>query len=166
MWWLAGPLLLVAALVQVSVVPFVAGGRVHVDLVLVLVVCWVLVRGVQPALLWALLGGLCLDLLSDAPFGTAVLALSIVAYVCAVGIVPWLKATRVLAAVVAFGATFLYATILLFLLRAQQLASTTSGMMDWGPVILPIAGANAILAVPIYWVLGALTSRAPRQRLG
>ena len=51
-----------------------------VDLVLLLSLNWTLVGEWRGGLIWALMGGLCLDLLSGGPFGANALALVLVAY--------------------------------------------------------------------------------------
>ncbi len=49
--------------------PYIKIRSVHPDLILLLVVSWVILRGLEEGLAWALVGGLSLDLLSGAPFG-------------------------------------------------------------------------------------------------
>ena len=48
---------------------------VHFDLVLVAVICWTALRRFEDGLVWAVLGGLGLDLFSALPIGTSVAAL-------------------------------------------------------------------------------------------
>jgi len=65
-----GPLLLVtAALAQATLSPYMKINGVHPDWVLVLVIGWTVLRGLEEGVLWALIGGVSLDFLSGAPFG-------------------------------------------------------------------------------------------------
>ncbi len=54
---------------QATLSPYVKINGVHPDLVLVLVIGWVILQGLEEGLVWALIGGLSLDFLSGAPFG-------------------------------------------------------------------------------------------------
>jgi rod shape-determining protein MreD len=73
------PLLILAAVLQASVLSllFPLGGGP--DLVLLLVVAWAFNAELRSSVLWAFIGGLLLDLLSAAPLGTSSLGLVIIA---------------------------------------------------------------------------------------
>ncbi len=64
---------------QVTLAPFVKISGVHPDLVLILVIGWVILRGVGEGLVWGVIGGLSLDLISSAPFGVFTLTMLLVA---------------------------------------------------------------------------------------
>ncbi|MAG35239.1 MAG: rod shape-determining protein MreD [Dehalococcoidia bacterium] len=162
--WIGAGLLLIAALLQGSVLPFVTGGRVPLNLVLVLVIVWALIRGPQPALIWAVAGGLWLDLLSGVPLGTAMLALILVAYACTIGVIPWLSATGLVAAVVTAGGTLLYTFLYLFLLRTRQLPGVESWWAIWHSSALPAMLVNALVAIPAFWLLARFAGRTPLRR--
>lgn len=66
---------LVAALLQSSVVLPITLLGARPNLVLAVVLSWTLLRGGRAGLIWAAAGGLALDLLSSAPFGTFTVAL-------------------------------------------------------------------------------------------
>ena len=162
--WIGAGVLLIAALVQGSMLPFVIGDLVPVNLVLVLVIGWALLRGLKSALVWAVVGGLWLDLLSGVPLGTAMLALSLVAYACTIGVIPWLTSTGLIAAVVTAGGTLLYTFIYFFLLRTRQLAGSETWWSIWQSHALPAAVANALVAIPVLWLLARIAGGAPLQR--
>lgn len=68
----------VAALLETSVLPQLTVVGVKPDLVFVLAVVTAMMVGVEDGLVWAFLGGLLLDVLSDRPVGATILSLLIV----------------------------------------------------------------------------------------
>lgn len=73
--FLAFPILIVAAILQASLIPQLGLAGGGPNLVYVLVLAWSLNAPLEQALIWALVGGLSLDLLSAAPLGTSALGL-------------------------------------------------------------------------------------------
>ena len=67
--------MVVAAILQATLLPYLSIEGVKPHLVLVLVCIWGLLSGSKEASLWALMGGFVLDLFSSAPFGVATLSL-------------------------------------------------------------------------------------------
>jgi rod shape-determining protein MreD len=63
------------ALIQSSLASLFPVLGVHPDLVLIAVIGWTLLRGTEEGVLWAIIGGLCLDLFSGGPFGVITVAL-------------------------------------------------------------------------------------------
>ena len=75
------PILLIAAVLQSTWLEGMSllGGRP--DLVLLLVITWSIIRGVNEGVLWGFVGGICCDLLSGGPFGLWTVVLSTVAFI-------------------------------------------------------------------------------------
>jgi rod shape-determining protein MreD len=71
--------LISAALLQATLSPYIKISGVHPDLVFVLVIGWVILRGLEEGHLWTLIGGLSLDFLSGAPFGVFTVSMLLVA---------------------------------------------------------------------------------------
>ena len=69
----------VAAVLELSLIPYVSIGGAHPYPVLVLTVIWTIVAGIEPGLVCAFLGGLVLDLLAPRPLGTTTFALLVAA---------------------------------------------------------------------------------------
>lgn len=65
----------VAALLESTVVPYVAVGVAHPHLVLVLGVIWTVAAGVETGLVWAFVGGVALDTFAQRPLGSSALGL-------------------------------------------------------------------------------------------
>ena len=156
-WWMVTGLLFVAALVQASLIPAAGFGARRPDLVLQLVVVWAVLRGVRQALPWAFLGGLFLDLLSAAPFGTATLAMVLVAFCASAGQVGVFRSNLLPAVAIVFGASVLYALIFLFLLRTHQVPVEWLGTLRH--VVVPNALLNTVLAPLAYVLLGQVERR-------
>lgn len=66
-----------AALLELSVGPYLRVGEARLHFVLVLGVVWTITAGVEGGLLWAFLGGLVLDVLAQRPLGASAFALLI-----------------------------------------------------------------------------------------
>ncbi len=75
------PLLFLLAIVQSAVLTHLRLLDGRPDLILLAVVGWALTGRWREAMGWGLAGGLMLDLLSGAPFGSSAIALILVAYV-------------------------------------------------------------------------------------
>ena len=65
---------LVAALLQASVVPFIAVGGARPNLVVLVAASWSVAAGAREGVWWAFVGGLAADLLSGGPLGAQALA--------------------------------------------------------------------------------------------
>ncbi len=78
--FLSLPIMLLAAALQVTVMPQISflGGRP--DLVLLVVVSWALNSTLEQAVLWAFAGGIFKDLLSAAPVGTSIIGIILIIF--------------------------------------------------------------------------------------
>jgi rod shape-determining protein MreD len=79
--WIAAAGLVTSALVQVTWVPALSVVGAFPNLVLLMVVCLTWGGGVRSGMLWAIWGGVLLDLTAPGPIGTHALALLAGAYV-------------------------------------------------------------------------------------
>ena len=68
-----------AAVIELSLAPYLSVAGAHPHPVLVLTVIWTIVAGIEPGLVCAFLGGLVLDLLAPRPLGSTAFALLIAA---------------------------------------------------------------------------------------
>jgi rod shape-determining protein MreD len=68
----------VAAIVELTVTPYLRVGDAQPHLVFVLAVVWTVAVGVDSGLVWAFVGGLVLDTLAQRPLGTTAFALLVV----------------------------------------------------------------------------------------
>jgi rod shape-determining protein MreD len=158
-WWLAPVCLLLAALTQASLLPALGLIRARPEPVLVAVVVWAVLRGPRGALPWAFGGGLLLDLFSQAPLGTASLALLLVALCSSVGEASIFRTSFLLPTVIVFWASVLYGVLYLFLLRTHQMPVEWLGTLRYS--VVPSAILSAACAPAAYWVLSRV-ERATR----
>ena len=147
----------VLGLLQASLMGHFAIHGIFPSLVLLVVVNWGILRGTDEGMLWALLGGLCLDVFSGWPFGTNTVALVIVASVVSLGQGTFMRTHAMVPLATVFAATVLFYGIALFILASTQHA------VDWIAVLrsvaVPVALYNMLLNIPVFWLTQWLEGR-------
>jgi rod shape-determining protein MreD len=109
------------------------------ELMLLVVLIWAVVRGVDEGLVWGFIGGLVVDLLSGAPMGVTVLALLSVVFLAGQ---PWgqgLSSQVAQLLLPALVGVVVYHLVLLLVL------AWTGHAVDWGFALLRVAGPSALL---------------------
>jgi rod shape-determining protein MreD len=151
-----------AALLQTTLSPFVKISGVHPDLVLVLVIGWVILRGLEEGLFWAVIGGLSLDILSGAPFGVFTFSMVVVALVTSLFHGRVFGSSIILPLSLAFPLSLLFNGLVLLLLMLL------GRPIDWGAaffyILLPVAIFNTmvmVLVFPLLYLLNRVLT--PRQ---
>ncbi len=152
-WFFSVPLLALLALLQTAVfrqIRFLDG---NLDLLLVAVACWSILRP-EEGLGWALLGGIFADLFSGGPFGITAIAYLL----AAIGIGAlhgrlWTHSPLAVMAIVLFGTIIAHlASIALLVLFGHSLE--VGYLLTY--VTLPTAFLNTIVSVPVYLALRRL----------
>ncbi|PZS05253.1 MAG: rod shape-determining protein MreD [Chloroflexi bacterium] len=153
----------VLALLQSSLASRLEFRGVLPGFVLVTVVSWGILRGLEEGLVWAFVGGVSLDVLSGLPFGTNTVAMVVTAGVVSLGEGTFIRTHALLPLMTVFGATILYYVIVLFILQSTQQP------VDWLAALrtymLPTAIYNALMSILVFWLARRLESRiyrAPR----
>jgi rod shape-determining protein MreD len=140
-----------ATLLQTILSPFIRINRVHPDLVLVIVVGWVILRGWREGLAWGLIGGLCLDFLSGAPFGVFTLTMLIVSVVTGLSHGRVFGSSIVLPLSLTFSLSFLFNGLALLIL------SVLGQPVNWNDALLnvlwPVAIFNTVVMLFIFPLL-------------
>lgn len=128
--------------------PILGGSRGQLSLVMLLVICWSLRSSLADAFVWALVGGIMLDLLSILPIGTSSAALVMIVFVVN-GVGRQLLRLRILIllTITAFATVFMtaYTLIALVLLGNSYDISTLARFM-----LLPTMIYNLVSVLPIY----------------
>ena len=160
------PILLLAALLNATVMGLFRIGGGAPDLVFLLVISWALLADVQDALLWAVIGGVLQDWFSVAPLGSSALGLVVVAFVADMLFGRVGRGNVLIPPLVAGVGTLIYHIGLLLALVLVGIAVPVGQGLIF--VTLPTAVYNMLLILPVYRLVGLvygwLTPR--RVRLG
>jgi rod shape-determining protein MreD len=152
---------LAAALLQGSVVPFIAVAGARPNLVVLVAASWAVSVGAREAVWWAFLGGLAADLLSGGPLGA--LALAALVPVAAVGMSESrLRPRSVLGGALLVGLASLVAGVLyLAILAVVGLAAADPALL----AAAAVSGAiyNTVLAIATYPLCRILRRTTEKQ---
>jgi len=153
---IAGIVIALLAMAESSLLPATLGGTLRLNLVLLVSAIWVALRG-NEGLLWAMGGGLLLDLQSGAPFGVHMVGLmlgnSLAVLLDQVPIpIPIVRSLNWV-----FVTTVTYHTTALTVLALT--GRTFEFSIGFTNVMLPSLIANLILAIPVHIVLTRLRTR-------
>jgi rod shape-determining protein MreD len=151
------------ALLQATVMPHIRVLGVHPDLVLMAVVAWSVLRGSQEGMVWALIGGVVMDLFSAAPFGISTLALLIIGFVSGLGQASFFRIDLLVPIVVIVPATLVYQ------LCIAGLLSLLTGASGWGTrfaqIILPSILVNSVGMTLVYALVRLVHQRTRREEM-
>ncbi len=152
---LAVPIMLLLAVLQTAVIPYFPLTGLEPQVVVLTAVAWGMLRGPEEGAVWALVGGLWLDLFNIGPFGLNGVALVIATIATAVAQY-YLPTSRIILPPL-FGAL----GTALFLVVQLPLLSLAGWAVGMGVVSqLPaLALFQAVAMVPIYWALYLLDVR-------
>jgi rod shape-determining protein MreD len=154
-------LLVVAAILQTTLVPHLAIWGIFADLPLLVVVSWSLLQGPREGMIWGFVAGLAVDLFSGAPFGASTLALIAVGALAGLGAATVFRAQIALPLLVMFLATIVYD--LLFLLVVGISGDPVAWLESLYRLILPSAVLNAMLTPLVFVTMRWLHTRFGRE---
>ncbi|MFN2464362.1 MAG: rod shape-determining protein MreD [Candidatus Dormibacteria bacterium] len=157
--WFWFPLVVVLSLLQTSLVPGIRVAGAQPELLLVWILCWAVIRGRGEALPWALVGGLVLDLLSQLPPGSHLLALSLVTYLADLGHRVMHGSTALFAGAAVFAGSLLYGLVLLGALVLTGRHPDVASEVVLG--VLPGTFYSLVLLAPVFFVQRGLDNRFP-----
>ena len=159
---LATVLFLTAAIVQSSALPYFTLGGVWPNLVLILIVCWSVVRGQREAMVVVPIGGLCLGLVGGQPLGVALLATLPVVLLAELRSMRLSINDFLLSLLLVFLSCLVYEMVFLVGLRL------TGESVGWGAaflrVALPTSLVSALFTPPFYWLIWSQSGRLRRAR--
>lgn len=166
--FLSAPILILAAALQITVLPQVSilGGRP--DLVYLITVSWALNSSLEQGVIWAFVGGICKDLLSAAPLGSSIPGVLIIIFaIHAVRQQIYSVGLFTLIWVSVLGTLFQQMSVMtiLYMVGFQPSFANQLGygaMVDqFGYFILPTVAYNLFTILPVYWGI-----RWVQRRLG
>jgi len=162
--YLVVPLLLIVALLQVTALPAFKVLGVKPELMLLTVLAWSLVRGVEEGLVWAFVGGGLLDLFSGGPFGASTLALLAASFIARLTEGAVTRTGFLMPMGMALLGTLLYQALFLLVIQV------TRGGVSWDDslfrVTLPSLVINALLMPVIFYPLAWLERKTGRKEIG
>jgi len=159
-YWIGLPLLVLVALIEVSVLPMFRVYGLQPNLMLVLLIAWLAVRGASEAFILAPIGGVLLGFVDGAPAGTALIGLAPLAFLHD------LRGSQLREGglIAAIGFTILMSFFYNFVHLSVFTLLGQAG--EWGAasvrIIVPTVFLNVMLLLPLYWLL-TLTDRERRQ---
>lgn len=157
------PLLLIAAILQTTLLPQlqIRGGQA--DLIFMLVLSWTLLAGVEEGIVWALVGGVAGDLLSGMPLGTSALALVIVMFGIGSAAGEVGRGNLIVPPLAAALGTGIYQALLIGLYTV--LGRPVPIRYSLLNVTLPTLILDVILILPIFRLVGALYEAVRPRRV-
>lgn len=147
----AVPILLTAVALQVAATPHLVSGWLSIDLVLLLVVAWGIIKGIEEGLLWGLIGGLALDAVTAAPFGLNTLLLGGIGLLSGLGVSAAVRTVAFGPALMAALATLVYYGVSMAVLAIFGREWRWFG--TFRETVLPAAALNGAVMIAIYWLL-------------
>lgn len=156
--------MLIAAILQSTVIAEIRIGDAGPDVILMLVVVWTLLAGFEDAVLWALTGGILADILSGTPTGATALALVIVSFAVSTFPGQVSKNNWFLPPLVIVGATLLYHGTLMIVLRLT--GTDVAFFYAITQISLPSAVYNLVLVLPLFRVVGGFFDASRPRRIG
>ena len=154
-------LLFFAALIEVSVLPLFRLYGLQPNLVLVIVIAWLIIRGEEEAYVLIPVGGLLLGLVESAPMGTALLALAPIAILQEIRGAQFGQGGIVMA--VAFTVVMTVVYNFTYLLVFTLTGDSGSWLLATTNVILPATLLNVVVLLPLYFFFSVVNPRARRS---
>jgi rod shape-determining protein MreD len=148
---IAAALVLLVAAAQTSALASFRVLGVHANLMLVLLLSWAMVRGLEEAMVVVPMGGLALGLLDGQPLGAAMLALIPVVLLTQIREARIIEGDFLLAVLLILLSTLAYEVIILIILQVN--GETVQWWGTFSRVIVPAAIVNALLVPPVYGLL-------------
>ena len=158
-YWIGVPLLVLAALMEVSVLPMFRVHGLQPNLMLVLLIAWLIVRGGSEVFILAPIGGVLLGFVDGAPAGTALIGLAPLAFLQEVR-GSQLREGGLIAAV-----GFIIVMSFFYNLVHLGVFTLLSEAGEWDAaftrIVVPTVFLNVMLLLPLYWLM---TVANPEQR--
>ncbi len=140
-----------------SILPVLASTRGQLSLVMLFVLCWSIRADLTESLIWALVGGLVIDLLSVLPLGTTSVALILIAFV-ANSVAQQLFRVRILFLVAMAPVATVFLTA--FTLAALAMLGNTYDIMTVvSRVMIPSMIYNLFAVIPVYAIVRLIQRR-------
>ncbi|MEP7285688.1 MAG: rod shape-determining protein MreD [Chloroflexota bacterium] len=157
------PLLLIAVILQSTVIPEIriAGGGP--DLILMMVLSWTMLAGLEEGIIWAIVGGVLQDLVTSAPTGTTALALVVVVFLSDLVLGPVSRNNIIFPPIIIAAGTAIFQLVLAILLTV--LGHTVSISYTLSTITVPTLLFNVVLILPIFRIMGIIFRMSRPRRV-
>jgi rod shape-determining protein MreD len=152
-------IVLMGALLQATLLSYLTPFGVHPNLILVLAICWGVLRGGRAGLIWGMAGGLILDLYSSAPFGTFTIALLLTTAMTGIVEISVFNPTFLLPVGIVLLASPLFHVISTVMMQTLGWQVTWARVASVIPAAALIDGLLALLLFPLLRRLSALAGQ-------
>jgi rod shape-determining protein MreD len=146
------PILLVAAVIQSTIVPEIRVGNGGPDLILMMVLSWTMLSGLEEGVLWAMVGGILQDLIIGVPTGTTALVLVVIMFLSDLTIGQVGRNNLIFPPIAIAAATIIYQLLLAILLSVLGRPVSIAYMLPY--ITLPTLAFNLILILPVFRIMG------------
>jgi rod shape-determining protein MreD len=157
--WIGLPLLVLAAITEVSVLPMFRIYGLQPNLVLVMLIAWLIVRGSGEAFILAPIGGVLLGFVDGAPVGTALIGLAPLAFL------QDLRGSQLREGGLIAAIAFTIVMSLFYNFVHLGVFTIVGEAGEWGAaalrIIIPTVLLNVAILLPAYWLL---TLARPEER--
>jgi rod shape-determining protein MreD len=162
-YYIAIPLLALAAALESSVLPYLRLYSGQPSLVLVLVLCWGLHARLEEALFWAFIGGIFHDLLSIMPIGTSAIAPIVILFGVEVIRKQVYRVSIVTLMGMVLAGTVLHEVVVFVVLAMIGAPRDLGEVLPY--VLLPEIFYNLIVMLPLYVILRFIQRRIRKPEL-
>jgi len=145
------------AILQAGLVTHLEVAGALANIVLLVVVDWGILRGLDEGVIWAFIGGLLLDIFSGYPLGTSTVALVVVAALISMGETTFMRTHALLPPVTVFLATLLYYAVVVFILVSTHQSVNLATVFR--QVAIPAALLNGAANIVVYPLTHRLEQR-------
>ncbi len=124
---------------------------------LLMVVSWSIIRGMQEGIVWAIVGGVWLDLLSALPFGTMATAMTVTCVLAGWLGGPLVQVNTLLPLTMAPVVTVIFNLTVVLLLEVLGVKQDWANLVT--DIVVPLALLNSVAMVPLYGALYGISRR-------
>lgn len=162
-FFLALPILAIAAALQTSLTKQIRLLGGEPELVLLLVIAWSINSDLDESVLWAFIGGICLDLLSGAPTGASVPGMLVMVFgISGLGQQVYRIGIIILVGLVLIGTLVQQMVFMLIVTLAGYAPFSLEAV---GYVVMPTLVYNLFFIFPVYWFVRRVQHNLTRRRL-
>jgi len=151
------------AFLQSTILPHLEVVGLRLDLVLLTVISWSLIRGMREGMIWGFIGGSLIDLLSAAPFGVHTFAMILCGVISGLGGRNVFRQNLLLSLGITAVASVAYYVVSMLLLQVS--GWSVSWLATFGSVVIPIALLNTLSIPLIHRLVQNLERFTGRQEL-